>query len=49
VSRSSVSRAFIRASQKDLDTINEGKLDAHSFVALLIDGVELGGRTVVAA
>jgi putative transposase len=49
VSRSAVSRAFIRASQKDLDTINEGKLDNHSFVALLIDGVELGGRTVVAA
>jgi transposase-like protein len=49
VSRSSVSRAFIRASQKDLDTINEGKLADHSFVALLIDGVEIGGRTVVAA
>lgn len=49
VSRSAVSRAFIRASQKDLDTINEGKLDNHSFVALLIDGVEIGGRTVVAA
>jgi len=49
VSRSAVSRAFIRASQKDLDTINEGQLDNHSFVALLIDGVEIGGRTVVAA
>jgi putative transposase len=49
VSRSAVSRAFIRASQKDLDSINEGKLDTHSFVALLIDGVEVGGRTVVAA
>jgi transposase-like protein len=49
VSRSSVSRAFIRASQKDLDTINEGKLNDHAFVALLIDGVVIGGRTVVAA
>lgn len=49
VSRSSVSRAFIRASQKDLDTINESKLDDQPFVALLIDGVEIGGRTVVAA
>jgi transposase-like protein len=49
VSRSAVSRAFIRASQKDLDSINEGKLDAYSFVALLIAGVEIGGRTVVAA
>jgi len=49
VSRSSVSRAFVRASQKDLDAINEGKLDTHSFVALLIDSLEVGGRTVVAA
>jgi len=49
VSRSSVSRAFIRASQKDLDSINEGRLEEHSVVALLIDGGEIGGRTVVAA
>jgi transposase-like protein len=49
VSRSAVSQAFVRASQKNLDSINEGKLDAYSFVALLIDGVEIGGRTVVAA
>lgn len=49
VSRSSVSRAFVRASQKDLDSLNEGKLDGHSFVALLIDSLEIGGRIVVAA
>jgi transposase-like protein len=49
VSRASVSRAFIRASQKALDSLNEGKLEAYSFVALLIDGVEMGGRTVVPA
>ncbi|MGE0682433.1 MAG: transposase [Candidatus Binatia bacterium] len=49
VSRSSVSRAFVRASQHDLDSIHEGQLDQQSFVALLIDGVEIGGRTVVAA
>jgi putative transposase len=49
VSRSSVSRAFIRASQKDLDSINEGKLDAYRFVALMMDSLEIGGRTVVAA
>lgn len=47
--RSSVSRAFVRARQKDLDRINESKLAAYSFVTLLIDGVEIGGRTVVAA
>lgn len=49
VSRSSVSRAFVRASQKDLDSINEGKLGAYGFVALMIDSLEVGGRTVVAA
>jgi transposase-like protein len=49
VSRSSVSRAFVRASLKDLDSINEGRIEGEPFVALLIDGVEIGGRTVVAA
>ncbi len=49
VSKSSVSRAFIRASQKDLDALNHAKLDEHSFVALMIDGVEYAGRTVVVA
>ena len=49
VSRSSVSRAFVRASQKDLDSINEGPLKEYTFVALMIDGLEIGGRMVVAA
>lgn len=49
VSRSSVSRAFIRASQKDLDSINEGQLSEYSFVALMLDSLEVGERTVVAA
>ena len=31
VSRSSVSRAFVRASQKDLDSLNEGPLGEYSF------------------
>ena len=49
VARSSVSRAFVRASQKDLDSINEGSLGEYRFVAVMIDGLEIGGRTVVAA
>lgn len=49
VSRWSVSRAFVRASQKDLDRITQGKLEAYRFVGLMIDSVEIGGRTVVAA
>lgn len=49
VSKSSVSRAFIRASQKDLDNLNHADLSKYSFVALMIDGVEYAGRTVVVA
>lgn len=49
VARSSVSRAFVRASQKDLDSINDGPRGEYSFVAVMIDGLEIGGRTVVAA
>lgn len=48
-SRSSVSRAFKRASQKDLDEINHGDLSKHRFVAIAIDGIEIGRRMVVAA
>jgi transposase-like protein len=48
-SKSSVSRAFVRASQKDLDLLNGADLSSYSFVAIMIDGVEIAGRTVVAA
>jgi len=49
VSKSSVSRAFGRASQKDLEEINHGDLGGYSFLGLMIDGLELGGRSVIAA
>ena len=49
VARSSVSRAFVRTSQKDLDSINEGPLGEYAFVAVMIEGLEIGGRMVVAA
>lgn len=48
-SRSSVSRAFERASKKDLDAINHSDLRAYSFIGLVLDGLEIKGRTVVAA
>ena len=38
VSKSSVSRAFKRASQKDLDDINQSDLKSETFVTILIDG-----------
>jgi putative transposase len=48
-SRSSVSRAFERASKKDLDAINHSDLGEYSFIGLVLDGLEIKGRTVVAA
>lgn len=48
-SKSSVSRAFDRASKKDLEFINHGELHEHSFVALVLDGLEVKGRTIIAA
>jgi putative transposase len=49
VARSSVSRAFKRASKKDLDAINSADLSSHSFVAILIDGTGVGETTQVVA
>ena len=44
ISKSSVSRAFVRASQKELDKINSGDLSKYSFVGIMIDGLEVAGR-----
>lgn len=49
VSKSSVSRSFKRASRKHLDELNNANLDTHHFVALMIDGIEFAGRTIVCA
>jgi putative transposase len=49
VSKSSVSRAFKRASQKDLDAINNADLGFYRFVGVLIDGTGLGDKTLVVA
>lgn len=47
VSKSSVSRAFVRASKKDLEDINHADLSGYQFVGIVIDGVEFAGRTVI--
>lgn len=47
ISKSSVSRAFKRASQKDLDDINQSSLKEERFVAILIDGICFSRRTVI--
>lgn len=49
VAKSSVSRAFKRASKKDLDAINGADLSSYSFVAILIDGTGIGETTQVIA
>ena len=49
VSKSSASRAFVRASQKDLDAINGASLSAYRFVVLTIDSFEVYGRAMVMA
>lgn len=49
VSKSSCSRAFVRASKKALDDINHADLSGLRFVAVMVDGVEYGGRTVIVA
>jgi putative transposase len=49
VSKSSVSRAFVRGSKDDLDAINSQDLSDLRFLALMIDGIEFAGRTVVVA
>ena len=47
--RSTVSRAFDRASTKHLEEITTGDLSKHRFVALMIDGIEVRGKHLIAA
>lgn len=49
ISKSAVSRAFVRASQKSLDEINHGDLSKYRFVGLMIDGSEYDGKAIVGA
>jgi len=49
VSKSSASRAFIRASQKDLEAINGASLSDYRFIAITIDAYNVYGRSMVMA
>lgn len=49
VSKSSVSRSFVKASKKHLEELNGSNLSGHSFVALMLDGIEIAGKVLVAA
>jgi putative transposase len=48
VSKSNVSRAFIRASRKDLEKINTQDLSQYEFIALMVDGVEIAEKSIIA-
>ncbi len=49
IKKSSVSRAFKRASQEHLDEINHASLKEHTFIGIAIDGIEFQGRTIIGA
>lgn len=48
LSKSSVSRAFVRGSKQALDEINGRDLTPYEFISIMIDGIEFGDRTVIA-
>ncbi len=47
ISKSNVSRAFIKASRRDLEKINTQDLSPFEFIALMIDGVEIAERSLI--
>lgn len=49
ISKSSVSRAFIKASQKDLDAINGADLRSHKFISIFVDGTNFSDKLAVVA
>ncbi len=49
LSKSSASRAFIHASQKDLDRINGRDLAGDEYCVIMIDGIEKAGTHVIVA
>jgi putative transposase len=47
VAKSSVSRDFVRASAADVKAVAERRFEGVHFPAMMIDGVECAGRTMV--
>ena len=47
--KSSVSKAFIMGSQQCLDELNSRDLSKHNFFSIMIDGLEIGRRTIIVA
>jgi transposase-like protein len=49
ISKSSVSRAFLRASQKDLDQLNHADLSSYRFIGIMVDGSDYARRAIIGA
>ncbi len=49
IRKSSVSRHFVRATANELQQLCERRLDGWKLVALLIDGIQFGGQTLIIA
>jgi putative transposase len=49
VAKSSVSRAFVRASAAEVQTLAERRFDGQRFAVVMIDGVEYAGETMIVA
>jgi putative transposase len=49
IGKSSVSRAFVRASAAEVERLSQRRFDGTSFQAVFIDGVEYAGATIVVA
>jgi len=49
LSKSSVSRSFVRASKKALDSLNEADLSSDNFIGIMVDGSEYAGRAIIGA
>lgn len=49
LSKSSVSRVFKNGSRKSLDEINSRDLSKYTFLAVMIDGIEFGGKMLIVA
>jgi len=49
VSKSTVSKVFVKASQEKLDLINSRDLGLYRWVAVMIDAIEFSGRSILVA
>jgi len=49
LSKSTVSRAFLRGSKQCLEEINNRDLTAHDFISIMVDGIGVGERCVIVA